>query len=85
MTKKLKKIANFFSRNTRNSRPKNDEKNRLEKVRKHIFYKHTNIVTINRGEKREKFFLKNTRTEYPKYVGKKSSQKSAKKCFLINT
>ena len=63
------------------------ENNRLEKVRKHVFYKHTNIVTINRWKKREKkfFFEKNTRTDYPKNVGKKSFQKSAKKSFLINT
>jgi len=34
------------------------EKNRLEKVRKHVFYKHTNIVTKKCGEKtREKMFL----------------------------
>ena len=30
------------------------EKNRLEKVRKHVFYKHMNIVTKNGGKKREK-------------------------------
>jgi len=27
------------------------EKNRLEKVRKHVFYKHTNIVTKKSGGK----------------------------------
>ena len=32
------------------------EKNRLEKVRKHVFYKHMNIVTKNWGKTREKFF-----------------------------
>jgi len=33
------------------------EKNRLEKVRKHVFYKHTYIVTKKWGEKtREKTF-----------------------------
>ena len=33
------------------------EKNRLEKVRKHVFYKHTNIVTKKWWEKtREKIF-----------------------------
>jgi len=30
------------------------EKNRLGKVRKQVFYKHTNIVTTKWGEKREK-------------------------------
>jgi len=35
------------------------EKNLLEKVRKHVFYKHTNVVTI-KWEKnaRKKFFQK---------------------------
>jgi len=32
------------------------EKNRLEKVRKQVFYKHMNIVTKNGGKKREKKF-----------------------------
>ena len=33
------------------------EKNRLEKVRKHVIYKHTNIVTKNGRKKREKNFF----------------------------
>jgi len=41
-----------------------------------------NIVMKNRGKKREKNFSKNTRIGYPKIVGKKSSQKSAKKMFF---
>ena len=32
------------------------EKNRLEKVRKLVFYKHMNIVTKNGGKTREKIF-----------------------------
>ena len=37
------------------------EKNRMEKVQKHVFYKHTNIVTKKWGEKtRENFFQKHT-------------------------
>jgi len=32
------------------------EKNRLEKVRKHVFYKHMNIVKKNGGKTREKIF-----------------------------
>ena len=37
------------------------EKNRLEKVRKHVFfYKHMNIVTKNGGKKREKNFFPET-------------------------
>ena len=62
------------------------EKNRQEKVRKHVFYKHTNIVIKIWGENNaRKNFSNNTRIGYPKNVGKKSSQKSAKKCFLIDT
>ena len=58
------------------------EKNRLEKLRKHVFYKHTNIVTKIEGKNARKKFTKNTRIGYSKNVGKKSSQKSAKKRFL---
>ena len=55
------------------------EKNRLEKVRKHVFYKHTNIVTKKWGEKtRENSFSTNTRISGDKNDGKKSSGKSAK-------
>ena len=46
----------FFSRN-RFRKQTTLEKNRLEKVRKHVFYKHTNIVTKKSWEKtREKNF-----------------------------
>ena len=59
------------------------KKNRPEKVRKHVFYKHTNIVTKKWGEKtREKFFSKNTRISRAINDGKKSSGKSAKTRFL---
>ena len=77
-----KKGDKFFSRNTRISLTKNEGKNRLDKVRKHVFYKHTNIVKkIGEKNTREKF-SKNTRIGIPKNVGKKSSQKSAKTRFL---
>jgi len=37
------------------------EKNRLEKVRKHVFYKHMNNVTKKGGKNsRKKFFHKKT-------------------------
>jgi len=58
------------------------EKDRLEKVRKHVFYKHTNIVIKKWGKKNaRKKFSKNTRIGYPKIVEKKSSGKSAKTRF----
>ena len=43
-----------FSRNTQTSQANNNGINQLEKVRKNVFYKHTNIVTKNRGKRREK-------------------------------
>jgi len=33
------------------------EKNRLEKLRKHVFYKHMNIVTKNGGKNARNFFF----------------------------
>ena len=62
------------------------EKNRLERVRKQVFYKHTNIVTKKWGKKNARnFFSKNTRISRDKNDGKKSSGKSAKTRFFINT
>jgi len=60
------------------------EKNRLEKVRKQVFYKHTNIVTKKMGgKKREKFFFPETHVYREiKTMEKKSSGKSAKTRFL---
>ena len=49
----------IFSRNNSISRAQNDGKNSSGKVRKHVFYKHTNIVT-KKGEKSEKFFFPET-------------------------
>jgi len=37
------------------------KQNRLEKLRKHVFYKHTNIVIKNGGKKQEEKIFKNTR------------------------
>ena len=48
---------NFFKKTHVNREIKTMEKNRLEKVRKHVFYENTNIVTKKWGGKtREKFF-----------------------------
>jgi len=59
------------------------EKNRLEKVRKHVFCKHTNIVPKKWGEKNaRKFFSRNTRISRVINDGKKSSGKSAKTRFF---
>jgi len=59
-------------------------KNR-KKVRKMFIYIHTNIVTKNWGEiNAGNNFFRNTRKVRGKNVGKKSSQKSAKKRFLYS-
>ena len=59
------------------------EKNRLEKVGKHVFFKHTNNVTKKWGGKtREIIFSRNTRISQAKNDGKKSSGKSAKTRFF---
>jgi len=58
------------------------EKNRLEKVRKHVFYKHTNIVTKKWGAKNARKIFPETRISRVINDGKKSSGKSAKTRFL---
>jgi len=82
-----KKRQNFFFPETHVYRElKSMEKNRLEKVRKHVFYKHTNIVIRKLAERNaRKKFSKNSRIGYPKIFGKKSSGKSAKTRIFINT
>jgi len=61
------------------------KKNRLEKVGKHVYYKHMKIVTKNGGEKtREKIFSRNTCISRAQNDGKKSSEKVRKYVF-INT
>jgi len=49
------------------------EKNRLEKVRNNVFYKHLNIMTKIGGKKREKIFSGNTQISQANNDGKKSS------------
>ena len=48
------------------------EKNRLEKVRKHVFYKHINNVT-KYGEKTRENFFRETQVSQANNIGKKSS------------
>ena len=70
--KKFDKI--FFPEIHRYRKQTTMEKNRLEKVGKHVFFKHTNIVTKKWGEKtREINFSRNTRISQAKNDGKKSS------------
>ena len=59
------------------------EKNRLEKVGKDVFFKHTNIVTKKWGEKtREIIFSKNTRITQAKKMEKNRLEKVRKHVFL---
>jgi len=58
-------------------------KNRLIKVRKNVFYIHTNIVTKIWGEKNARNnFSRNTRIVRPKNVAKKIVGKKSVKRFL---
>ena len=79
-----KKFEKIFFPETHSFRKQTTmEKNRLERVRKHVFYKHTNIVTKKWGEKtREIIFSRNTLISQAKNDGKKSSGKCAKTRFL---
>jgi len=76
-----KKARNNFSRNARMMRTKKCcEKNRSEKLRKNVFYMHTNIVTKKWGEKRAKqFFQKHTNSACKKCLEKII----AKKCEIV--
>ena len=62
------------------------EKNRLQKVLKHVFYKHTNIRTKKWGEKNtRKNFSSNTRISRAKNNIKKSSGKVRKHVLYKHT
>jgi len=60
------------------------EKNRLEKVRKHVFYKHMNIVTKNGGKTRENFFPE-THSFRKQTTMEKIVWKKCENTFFINT
>ena len=59
------------------------EKTLRKEVRKNVFYIHSNIVTKKSGENHAlNNFSRHTRIVPSKNVGKKSSERSAKKRFL---
>jgi len=58
------------------------EKNSLEKVRKHVFYKHVNIFTKNGGKNGKKIFFQKHTDFASKQRWKKIVSKSAKLRFL---
>ena len=81
-----KKARKNFTRNARISRAKYDGKNRLEKVRKHVFYKHMNIVTKNGGKNaRKKFFQKHADFASKTTMEKKPQEKVRKHVFYKHT
>jgi len=61
------------------------KKNYLEKVRKHVFYKHMKIVTKNGGKKREKKFFPETHVYREKKTMEKIVRKKFENKFFINT
>ena len=60
------------------------EKNRLEKVRKHVFYKHTNIETKKWGKKREEKIVKKHTNRVSKNFWKIIVWKKCENTFFIN-
>jgi len=79
-----KREKNFFQKH-RFRKQTTMEKNRQEKVRKHVFYKHTNIVIKKWGKKtQENFFSRNTRISLQKRW-KKIDWKQCEITFFINT
>jgi len=62
------------------------EKNRMEKVRKHVYYKHMKVVTINGRKKREKkIFLEKHLYRKQKTMEKNRLEKVRKYVFYKHT
>jgi len=81
-----KREKKFFPETHVYRKLKKMEKNRLENVGKHVFYKHMKIVTKNGGKKtREKIFSRNTCISRAQNDGKKSSAKVRKLVFYKHT
>jgi len=82
--KKREKI--FFSETHVYREKKTMEKNRLEKVRKHVFfYKHMNILTKIGGKNARKFFFQKHTDFASKQRWKKIVWKKFENTFFINT
>jgi len=73
---------NNFSRNTHIVRAKKVGEKIVAKLRKNVFYIHTNIVFKKWGKKARNNFSRNTRMVRTKNVGKKIVAKSAIKRFI---
>ena len=61
------------------------EKNRLEKVRKLLFYKHMKLVTKKGGKKREKIFFPETHVYRDQKTMEKNRMEKCENTFFINT
>ena len=80
-----KRAKQFFQKHTNSASKKCWEKNRLEKVRKNVFYIHTNIVTQKGGGKRAKqVFQKHTNSACKK-CWEKNVGVMGKNVFYIHT
>ena len=82
-----KSARNYFSSNTRIVRAKKLRKKSSQKVRKHVFYIHTNIVTKKWGwgKNARNNCSRNTLIVRAKNVGRESSEKSPKTSSFICT
>jgi len=80
-----KRAKQFFQKHTNRASKKCWEKNRFKKVRKHVFYIHTNIVTKKWGEKRAKQYFQKHTNSASKKVKEKNRFKNSKNTFFIFT
>jgi len=86
VTKKWEKIARkFFSQKHTNISSKKDGKKRLEKVSKHVYYKHMNIVTKKGGKREKKIFPETHRFRKKTTMEKNRQEKVRKNVFFIKT
>ena len=79
-----KREKNFFQKHTYIA-SFNDGKNRLEKVRKHVFYKHMNIVKKNGGKRGKKFFQETHSIRKQTTMEKNRLEKVRKHVFYKHT
>ena len=81
-----KSAIQIFTEHTNSASKKFWKKTFLKKVRKHVFYIYTNIVTKKWGEKRAKQFLQKHSNSASKKCFEKNRQKKVRKhAFYIHT
>ena len=80
-----KRMKQFFQKQTNRASKKCWGKNRPKKLRKNVFYIHTNIVTKKGGENARNNISRNTPIVRAKNVRKKLSEKLRKNVFYNHT